>query len=57
MTHDEMLQKIMSLRTEKGGWTKESLSSLGVSFPPPKGWKKSLLAQAVEKKVNETNQL
>lgn len=49
MTHDEMLQKIMSLQTERGGWTRESLSSLGVPFPPPKGWKKSLLSQAIEK--------
>ena len=49
MTHDEMLQKIMSLQTERGGWTRESLSSLGVPWPPSKGWKKSLLDQAIEK--------
>ena len=56
MNYDEMLQKIMSLQTERGGWTRESLSSLGVPFPPPKGWKKSLLEQASREGVNETNQ-
>lgn len=56
MTHDEMLQKIESLKTERGGWTRESLASLGVPWQPPKGWKKTLLKQASEEGVNETNQ-
>ncbi len=34
--------KIEALKTERGGWTKESIASLGVSWPPKKGWKKKL---------------
>lgn len=39
-----------SLKTEKGGYTKETLAKLGVSWPPPKGWKKKLL----EKNAQQT---
>ena len=46
MNHDEMLAKIESLKTEKGGWTKDSLKSLGVKWPPPSGWKSKLLQEA-----------
>ena len=43
MTRQEMEAKIESLKTPKGGWTKASLASLGVSWPPPPGWKAKLL--------------
>ena len=43
MTRQEMEAKIESLKTAKGGWTKASLASLGVSWPPPSGWKAKLL--------------
>lgn len=33
---------IDSLRTADGGWTRETLASLGVGWPPPKGWKEKL---------------
>ncbi len=33
---------IESLRTPNGGFTRATLESLGVSWPPPKGWKKKL---------------
>lgn len=46
MTAQEMIDKIESLKTEKGGWTKASLASLGVSWPPPKGWKEKLINEA-----------
>jgi hypothetical protein len=46
MNHDEMLSKIESLKTDKGGWTKDSLKSLGVEWPPPSGWKNKLLQEA-----------
>lgn len=36
---------IESMKTPKGGWTKESLQLLGVGWPPPKGWKKKLESQ------------
>ena len=41
-----MAQKIESLKTPAGGWTKASLASLGVSWPPQKGWKQALLDKA-----------
>ena len=43
MTHDELLARIELLKTDNGGWTKEAFESLGVSWPPKKGWKKELL--------------
>jgi hypothetical protein len=36
--------KIKALQTEKGGWTKKDLATLGVPWPPPKGWRKALEA-------------
>ena len=45
MTKQELLEKIESLKTEQGGWTKEALQSLGVSWPPVKGWKDDLLGK------------
>ena len=44
-TKKEMIEKIESLKTSKGGWSRESLSSLGVSWPPPKDWKKNLIEE------------
>ena len=37
-------EEIEEKRTEAGGWTRETLAAWGVSWPPPKGWKKNLLA-------------
>ena len=42
----ELKEKIESLKTSKGGYTKEALASLGVTWPPQKGWKKRLLSEA-----------
>lgn len=39
---NEIKSKIEALKTERGGWTKKALESLGVSWPPQKGWKKKL---------------
>lgn len=38
--HTHTRAQILALRTAKGGFTKESLELLGVSWPPPKGWLK-----------------
>lgn len=46
MNYEEMLNKIESLKTVNGGWTRESLKSLGVEWPPRKGWKAELLEKA-----------
>lgn len=35
---------IDSLQTERGGWTRADLAKLGVEWPPPRGWKKRLIA-------------
>lgn len=29
--------------TANGGYTKETLAKWGISWPPPKGWKKKLI--------------
>ena len=44
-------QEIMDARTAKGGWTKETLKQWGISWPPPKGWKKRLLEERRERQV------
>lgn len=36
--------EIEAARTPRGGWTKKQLAIGGVPWPPPKGWKKRLLA-------------
>ena len=36
--------EIMAARTPAGGWTREQLAQWGVPWPPPKGWKKALMA-------------
>ena len=35
--------EIERLISERGGYSKAALQSLGVSWPPPKGWKKALI--------------
>lgn len=44
------LQQIEAARSHKGGYSREALASLGVQWPPPKGWLKKLTraAKAVE---------
>lgn len=41
-----MKQQIEAMETEGGGFTRESLAKLGVTWPPPKGWKKKLIKDA-----------
>lgn len=36
--------EIEAHRTERGGFTRETLRLWGVPWPPPKGWKKALEA-------------
>lgn len=38
---------LQSVRSVNGGWTKPILQAFGVSWPPPKGWKKRLIGLAV----------
>jgi hypothetical protein len=37
-------EDIERLKTDRGGFTRETLASWGVSWPPEKGWKKRLLS-------------
>lgn len=41
--HATRAVEIAAARTEKGGWTRETLERWGVPWPPPKGWKRDLL--------------
>lgn len=35
--------EIMAARTPAGGWTRAQLAQWGVPWPPPTGWKQSLI--------------
>lgn len=39
-------EEIESKMTERGGWTAAQLEEWGVPWPPPKGWKEKLEAEA-----------
>lgn len=38
--------EIDAARTPAGGWTRDQLAQWGVPWPPPKGWRKSLIARS-----------
>jgi hypothetical protein len=40
----EIEEEIVAEKTERGGWTRESLAKWGVAWPPLKGWKRKLIA-------------
>ena len=40
-----------SLKTPKGGYTRETLTMLGVEWPPKKGWKREII-KAVKQNPN-----
>ena len=37
------LLDIESCKTPKGGWTKGTLTQWGVPWPPPRGWKRTIV--------------
>lgn len=39
-------EEIEAAKTANGGWTREQLAAWGVSWPPPKGWRKALEERA-----------
>jgi 5-methylcytosine-specific restriction endonuclease McrA len=45
---------IEDFKTSKGGYTKATLAQFGVSWPPPKGWKKRLKKQLSKKTKQPT---
>jgi hypothetical protein len=48
VTRSEIQKLLESLKTPRGGWTRETLASLGVPWPPPRGWRKRLLESGVQ---------
>jgi hypothetical protein len=42
----KMADRIERLKTPAGGWTRDALASLGVQWPPRKGWRKFLIENA-----------
>lgn len=39
--------EIEAAKTPRGGWTRAQLAEWGVPWPPPRGWKKRLLHEAL----------
>lgn len=44
-----MAKRIDALRTGAAGWKRTALETLGVPWPPPKGWRKALIREAMDK--------
>jgi len=40
-------EEIEAERTAKGGWIRETLAEWGVPWPPPSGWKRTILEQGI----------
>ena len=47
-------QFIMKHRTDKGAWTQPQLESLGVSWPPRKGWMNRVIGKDISEDGQET---
>lgn len=47
-------QEIVEAMSDRGGWTRSTLASWGVSWPPPKGWRVRL-EHEYEKQQQEKN--
>lgn len=39
--------EIDSFKTTAGGWTRSTLAQWGVPWPPPKGWRKTILQTGI----------
>lgn len=44
-------RRIDSLKTPRGGFTKEAIQKLGVTWPPPKGWRKDMIRESLKSKL------
>jgi hypothetical protein len=44
-THIPTAGEIEAARTPAGGWTRATLASWGISWPPARGWRERLIAQ------------
>lgn len=45
--------EIEAKKTPNGGWTKAQLAEWGVGWPPPKGWRKKLIAESRQAELDE----
>lgn len=45
---------IQDAKTERGGWSRLSLASIGVSWPPRKGWKRAILGKPIPENPGHT---
>jgi hypothetical protein len=48
INHSPTYAEMEAARSSKGGWTPATLASWGIPWPPPKGWRKQLLAQMTD---------
>lgn len=48
---EERRELIASRQTENGGWTKAQLAEWGVPWPPPPGWRVSLILHGIPYKI------
>ena len=44
-----------SLKTPAGGYTRETLLTLGVTWPPKRGWKKEIIDKYYRRLARQTN--
>ena len=54
----EMREKLDALKSEKGGWTRANIESLGVTWPPQRGWQRRLIDECLhDHEIEENNRL
>lgn len=42
---------IQNNKTKNGGWTKIQLSAIGVSWPPPNGWIRTVIGKTIDEEA------
>ena len=47
-------EQIEASRSDRGGWTRETLAQWGVPWPPPKGWRRALTRNARHESRDES---
>ena len=58
LTKSERAAIVEANKTSNGGWSKEFLESIGVSWPPPQGWKgKFIQGKLSNKKTKQKHKL
>jgi len=47
------LELLERLKSKRGGYTRNALQLLGVSWPPPRGWRRKLVNEAKQNMAEE----